>query len=76
MIVLSIILIFLAVSDRNFRAILHDERAYPNPLKFDPDRFADEENNRALGVNEIPLTAFGFGRRYDVCDPWSFEKLT
>lgn len=43
--------------------MLHDERAYPNPMKFDPDRYVDVELNRSLGVNELPLAAFGFGRR-------------
>ena len=45
------------------RAILHDENMYPEPLRFNPDRFANEEQNAALGINESPSAAFGFGRR-------------
>ena len=45
------------------RAVLHDEATYPEPLRFNPDRFADEKRNQQLGINELPMAAFGFGRR-------------
>ena len=45
------------------RAILHDEEMYPDPLRFNPDRFIDEEQNAVLGINALPNAAFGFGRR-------------
>ena len=45
------------------RAVLHDENMYPEPLRFNPDRFADEKRNQQLGINELPMAAFGFGRR-------------
>ena len=45
------------------RAILHDEHQYPEPLKFNPERFEDQEKNRIAGINELPHAAFGFGRR-------------
>ncbi|KAJ3559769.1 hypothetical protein NM688_g146 [Phlebia brevispora] len=47
----------------NVWAILHDEAMYPDPLRFNPDRFADEKRKKELGINEPPLAAFGFGRR-------------
>lgn len=34
---------------------------YPEPLSFNPQRFAPE--NRTDGMNQIPDPAFGFGRR-------------
>ncbi|KIP12415.1 hypothetical protein PHLGIDRAFT_498342 [Phlebiopsis gigantea 11061_1 CR5-6] len=47
----------------NVWLILHEEKMYPEPLRFNPDRFADDKRNSALGINELPLAAFGFGRR-------------
>ena len=54
------------LSDFSFRAILHDEQTYPHPLKFDPDRFENQEKNRLAGINELPQAAFGFGRRFEL----------
>ncbi|KAJ7038111.1 cytochrome P450 [Mycena alexandri] len=45
----------------NVWAILHDPDMYPDPLSFNPQRFAPE--NRVNGLNQIPDPAFGFGRR-------------
>ncbi|KAJ7110135.1 cytochrome P450 [Mycena epipterygia] len=45
----------------NVWAILHDPDMYPEPLTFNPQRFAPE--NRVNGINQIPDPAFGFGRR-------------
>ena len=45
------------------RAILHNEEVYPEPYKFDPDRFYLKDG---LKLDEAvdPITyAFGFGRR-------------
>ncbi|KAK0223440.1 cytochrome P450 [Armillaria fumosa] len=44
----------------NAWAILHDEKDYPNPLVFDPDRFMPEDGKE---VQPNPIAAFGFGRR-------------
>ena len=50
------------------RAVLHESSRYPDPLRFNPGRYADEKRNKELGINEFPLAAFGFGRRsvYDL----------
>lgn len=45
------------------RGILHDAAAYPDPLRFAPERYADAKLNAERGTNEPPLAAFGFGRR-------------
>ncbi|KAK0500317.1 cytochrome P450 [Armillaria luteobubalina] len=42
------------------RAILHDEKHYPNPLVFDPERFMPEVGKE---LQPEPTAAFGFGRR-------------
>ncbi|KAK0480065.1 cytochrome P450 [Armillaria novae-zelandiae] len=44
----------------NAWAILHDEKDYPNPLVFDPDRFIAEDGKEP---QPYPIAAFGFGRR-------------
>jgi len=46
-----------------FRAIFHDEHVYPEPFKFNPDRFENQEKNKLDGINELPHAAFGFSRR-------------
>ncbi|KAK0204930.1 cytochrome P450 [Desarmillaria ectypa] len=44
----------------NVWAILHDEKDYPNPLVFDPDRFMPGDGKEP---QPEPTAAFGFGRR-------------
>ncbi|KAL1738205.1 cytochrome P450, partial [Schizophyllum fasciatum] len=45
----------------NVWGILHDEDRYPDPMTFNPDRF--ESKSQETGQNELPESAFGFGRR-------------
>ncbi|KAJ7470757.1 cytochrome P450 [Mycena latifolia] len=47
----------------NMWAMLHDPLRYPDPSKFDPDRYIDAESNRSKSINANPEIAFGFGRR-------------
>ncbi|KAK0480066.1 cytochrome P450 [Armillaria novae-zelandiae] len=44
----------------NVWAMLHDEKDYPNPFIFDPDRFMSAEGKEP---QPYPVAAFGFGRR-------------
>ncbi|KAK0480062.1 cytochrome P450 [Armillaria novae-zelandiae] len=44
----------------NIWAILHDEKDYPNPLAFDPNRFMPQDGKEP---QPEPTAAFGFGRR-------------
>ncbi|KAK0183611.1 cytochrome P450 [Armillaria mellea] len=44
----------------NVWAILHDEKHYPNPMVFDPNRFMPEDGKEP---QPEPTAVFGFGRR-------------
>jgi len=59
-------------NNRNiFRSILHNEKVYPDPLKFNPARYLGDQ---VTGVNS---PAFGFGRRCVVCsDRPRIQELT
>ena len=55
------------LTDRIYRGIFHDEKLYPTPFKFVPERWLDVDGN-LLDIVRAPLhpnkVAFGFGRRY------------
>ena len=47
-----------------YRAILHDEKAYPNADAFEPRRFLNADGTELRkDVLDPELAAFGFGRR-------------
>ncbi|KJA22222.1 hypothetical protein HYPSUDRAFT_202249 [Hypholoma sublateritium FD-334 SS-4] len=46
----------------NSWAILHDEKIYPDPFKFNPDRFI-KDGKFDKSVPDPELSCFGFGRR-------------
>jgi len=47
----------------NSWAILHDPNIYPEPLKFNPDRFLGVRSGQELSPGDPLSTAFGYGRR-------------
>jgi cytochrome P450 len=54
----------ISVTDDVIRAILHDEKVYPEPEKFNPSRFLNADGTELRkDVMEPELAAFGFGRR-------------
>ncbi|KAJ8975579.1 hypothetical protein NQ317_013081 [Molorchus minor] len=44
------------------KAIHHDEKYYPNPDKFDPDRFTEENKSRRHHYSHLP-----FGQGHRIC---------
>lgn len=61
----------------NIWAIHHDERLYPDPFTFNPERFvpADGSNLGPESLNEGHY-GFGFGRRYAACHVFPPRMLT
>jgi hypothetical protein len=43
------------------RTISHDETAFPDPEKFDPQRWVERDGQIRSDLKSFP---FGFGRRY------------
>ena len=52
------------LSVASYRAILHDEENYPEPFKFNPDRFLSHDGQLNPAIKDPALAAFGFGRRF------------
>ena len=48
---------------RCFRAVLHDPEAYPEPDKFKPERFLDEDGT----VRDDPMLSLVFGAGKRIC---------
>jgi hypothetical protein len=44
--------------------MLRDEQLYPNPSKFDPERFMEEVDDETRRKRDPRSYIFGFGRRY------------
>ena len=45
------------------RAILHDESEYPDPDRFNPDRFISKDGTLDADIRNPEDFAFGYGRR-------------
>lgn len=46
-----------------FRAILHDEKVYPDPFTFKPERFLTKDGKIDKTIRDPRYACFGFGRR-------------
>ena len=47
-----------------FRSLLHDEEKYPEPFKFNPDRFMTGRGQLDASVWDPEEASWGYGRRY------------
>lgn len=56
-------LIFSCEITYRHRAMLHDERKYPQPDRFFPDRYLNEDGSLNPTAPDPTETSFGFGRR-------------
>ena len=48
------------------RGICHDEKVYPAPETFNPDRFLDKDGRIDPSVKDPEVRVFGSGRRWDI----------
>ena len=57
------------------RAILHNEKTYPEPNTFRPERFLNEDGSINPNVPD-PIVSFGFGRRFVLSFQYAEFALT
>lgn len=51
------------ITDRVCSAILQDEDRFPEPTRFNPDRYLDNDGNLNPDAFDPAKVAFGFGKR-------------
>jgi len=54
---------FLTIHQIKNRAMLHDAENFPDPMKFNPERFLRKSTDQYLSPYEPLSAAFGYGRR-------------
>jgi Cytochrome P450 len=63
---ISLTIIRFLINSYYCRAILHDDKVYKDPGKFNPDRFL-KDGKLDPDIRSPEVASFGFGRRYSHC---------
>jgi hypothetical protein len=53
----------IVLAQTTLRSLLHDEKTYPDPMAFRPERFLNNDGTLNEDMQDPDVAAFGYGRR-------------